>query len=253
MPGKDFLLTSIKWGVKMNEYSFMELKDGQHHGRCLINKKRKTNDKYHRILEAATKVFAEQGYFQSTVAQIAKEAGVADGTIYLYFKNKDDIMVQFLNYKIKKVFARFRQEVDRADNAIDKLRNLIRGHLDEFQRDRNMAILYQSETHQKTRLTEEQIREMSNMYHDIVTEIVEQGQQEGSIRQNLYLWLVKRFILGAVDEVINTWIHSDGKFDLVSMADPLLGLFINGIGNESAQPEQGDAQKIVTQQIQQTQ
>jgi TetR/AcrR family fatty acid metabolism transcriptional regulator len=206
--------------------------------RCPINKQRKTNDKYHRILEAATKVFAEHGYFKSTVAQIAKEAGVADGTIYLYFKNKDDIMVQFLDYKIKKVFARFRQEVDKADNAVDKLRNLIKGHLDEFQRDRNMAILYQSETHQKTRLTEKQIREMSNMYHDIVTEIVEQGQQEGSMRQSLYLWLVKRFILGAVDEVINTWIHTEAKFDLVSMTDPLVALFINGIGSESAKDEQ---------------
>jgi TetR/AcrR family fatty acid metabolism transcriptional regulator len=189
-------------------------------------------------LEAATKIFAEQGFFQSTVAQIAKEAGVADGTIYLYFKGKDDILVQFFDYKIKQVFARFRQEVDKADNAVDKLRNLIRGHLDEFQRDRNMAILYQSETHQRARLTEDQIREMSNMYLDIVTEIVEQGQQEGSMRQSLYLWLVKRFILGAVDEVINTWIHSGGKFDLVSMADPLVALFMNGIGSESAKSEQ---------------
>ena len=150
-------------------------------------------------------------------------------------------MVQFLNYKIKNVFTRFREEVDKADNAIDKLRNLIKGHLDEFQRDRNMAILYQSETHQRTRLTEKQIREMSNMYHDIVTEIVEQGQQEGSMRQSLYLWLVKRFILGAVDEVINTWIHSGGKFDLVAMADPLVALFINGIGSESAKSDKSMA------------
>jgi TetR/AcrR family fatty acid metabolism transcriptional regulator len=179
-------------------------------------------------------VFAEQGYFQATVAQIAKEAGVADGTIYLYFKNKDDIMVQFLNYKIKEVFARFRREVDRGDHAVDKLRNLIRGHLDEFQKDRDMAIIYQSETHQKTRLTEAHIHEMSSMYHDILTEIVEQGQREGSIRQTLYLWLVKRFILGAVDEVINTWIHSDGNFDLIAMADPLVELFISGIGSERA-------------------
>jgi TetR/AcrR family fatty acid metabolism transcriptional regulator len=202
--------------------------------RCRINRKRKSNDKYQRILNAASKVFAEQGYFQSTVAQIAKEAGVADGTIYLYFKNKDDIMVQFLNYKIREVFARFRREVDMADSAVDKLRNLIRGHLDEFQKDRNMAIIYQSETHQKTRLTEAHIHEMSAMYHDILTEIVEQGQREGSIRQTLYLWLVKRFILGAVDEVINTWIHSDGNFDLISMAEPLVALFISGIGSETA-------------------
>lgn len=193
-------------------------------------------------MNAATKVFAEKGFFQSTVAQIAKEAGVADGTIYLYFKGKDDILVQFLNFKIKQVFARFREEVEKADTAVDKLHNLVRAHLDEFQRDRNMAILYQSETHQRTRLTEEQIREMSDMYLDIVTEIVEQGQQEGSVRQNLYLWLVKRFILGAVDEVINTWIHSGGKFDLVSMAEPLVSLFINGIGSEQARQQAGSAE-----------
>ena len=156
---------------------------------------------------------------------------MADGTIYLYFKNKDDILVQFFNYKTKQVFGRFREEVDQADNAIDKLRNLIRRHLEEFQADRNMAILYQSETHQRTRMVEDQIREMSDMYLDIVTEIVEQGQAQGSIRKDLYMSLVKRFILGAVDEVINTWIHSGEEYDLVSMTDPLVSLFINGIGS----------------------
>ena len=175
-------------------------------------------------------MFAEQGFFQSTIAQIAREAGVADGTIYLYFKNKDDILVQFFNYKTKQVFAGFREEVNKGDDAVEKLRNLVRRHLAEFQRDRNMAILYQSETHQSFRMAEEQIKEMSNMYLDIVAEIVEQGQQEGSIRKNLYLSLVKRFILGAVDEVINTWIHSGGHYDLVSMADPLVYLFIEGVG-----------------------
>ena len=198
--------------------------------RCTINKRRRENDKYQRILEAAIKVFAEQGFFQSTIAQIAKEAGVADGTIYLYFKNKDDILVQFFNYKAKQVFDGFREEVNRAESAVDKLRNLVRRHLAEFQRDRNMAILYQFETHQSSRLAEEQIKEMSNMYLDIVAEIMEQGQQEGLMRKNLYLSLVKRFILGAVDEVINTWIHSGGEYDLVSMADPLVDLFIEGVG-----------------------
>jgi len=200
-------------------------------GRCTINKRRRLNDKYQRILEAAIKVFAEQGFFQSTIAQIAREAGVADGTIYLYFKNKDDILVQFFNYKTKQVFSGFREEVNKGDNAVEKLRNLVRRHLAEFQRDRNMAILYQSETHQSMRMAEEQIREMSSMYLDIVAEIVEQGQQEGLMRKNLYSSLVKRFILGAVDEVINTWIHSGGDYDLVSMADPLVDLFIEGVGS----------------------
>jgi len=199
--------------------------------RFAINNKVKGNGKYHRILEAAVKVFAEQGFHQSTISQIAREAGVADGTIYLYFKNKDDILVQFFNYKTKLVFDRFREEVDKADNCFDKLRNLIRRHLEEFQNDRNMAVLYQAETHQNSRLVEEQIRDMSKLYLDIVSEIVEQGQEEGGIRKDIYVGLVKRFILGGVDEVINTWLHSGGKYDLVSMADPLVDLFIRGIGN----------------------
>jgi len=177
-------------------------------------------------------VFARQGFYQSTVAQIAREAGVADGTIYLYFKNKDDILVHFFNYRTKQVFDRFRAAVSQADNSLDKLRNLIRRHLMEFQRDPNMAVVYQVETHQSSRLAETQIREMSQMYQDLVSEIVETGQQDGSIRRDLYVSLVKRFILGAVDEVINTWLHSDKNYDLVSMADPLVELFIRGIGTK---------------------
>jgi len=193
------------------------------------------NHKYHQILEAAVKVFARQGFHQSTVAQIAKEAGVADGTIYLYFKNKDDILVQFFSFRAKQVFESFREEVDRAQNSLDKLRNLIHRHLAEFQRDRDGAIVYQVETHQNSRLAEAQIKEMSQMYRDIISEIVEQGQQEGMIRKDLYVGLVKRFIIGAVDEVINTWLHSDGEYDLVSMAGPLVELFVRGIG-ESQKP-----------------
>jgi TetR/AcrR family fatty acid metabolism transcriptional regulator len=188
------------------------------------------NNKYHQILEAAIKVFARQGFHQSTVAQIAREAGVADGTIYLYFKNKDDILVQFFNFKTKQVFDRFRREVDRADSSLAKLGDLVRMHLEEFQADRDMAIVYQVETHQNSRLAEAQIKEMSQMYRDIISEIVEQGQQEGTIRKDLYVGLVKRFIIGAVDEVINTWLHSDGEYDLVSMAGPLVELFVRGIG-----------------------
>ena len=212
----------------MNTHSFRWVPVSENR-RSQINKTVK-NNKYHLILEAAIRVFARQGFYQSTVAQIAREAGVADGTIYLYFKNKDDILVQFFNYRTKQVFDRFRAAVNQSDNSQDKLRSLVRRHLTEFQQDRDMAVVYQVETHQNSRLAEAQIREMSQMYQDIVSEIVETGQQEGSIRKDLYVGLVKRFILGAVDEVINTWLHSDKNYDLVSMADPLVDLFVRGIG-----------------------
>ena len=215
-------LTAVSRPCNMNEHSFI-IRESK------ISKNQK-NNKYHLILEAAVTVFARQGFHQSTVAQIAKEAGVADGTIYLYFKSKDDILVHFFSYRTKQVFDRFRAEVQKVDNSLDKLRNLIRRHLMEFQSDRNMAVVYQVETHQNSRLVESQIRDMSQMYQDLISEIVELGQQEGKIRKELYVGLVKRFILGAVDEVINTWLHSEKEYDLVSMADPLVELFVRGIG-----------------------
>jgi TetR/AcrR family fatty acid metabolism transcriptional regulator len=191
---------------------------------------KKNTEKYHIILEAACKVFAEMGFHQSTISQIAKEAGVADGTIYLYFKNKNDILVQFYEYKTKQVFDRFRESVDQADTAVEKLRNLIRTHLNEFQKDPNMAMVYQAEVYQQRRLARDSIKEMSKMYRDIITELIERGQEEGSMRRNLYIGLVKRLVNGAVDEVINAWIHQGRSYDLVSMADPLVELFIQGIG-----------------------
>jgi len=200
--------------------------------RSTINTKKKNTEKYQRILEAAVKVFAEQGFFQSTIAQIAKEAGVADGTIYLYFKNKDDILVQFYQYKTSQIFERFRDAVSQPRTAEEKLRSLIRVHLEEFQKDRNMAIVYQAETHQNRWLGDEHIKSMSKTYRDIISEVVELGQEEGTIRRDLFMGLVKRLINGAVDEVINAWIHSGGQYDLVTMGDPLVDLFINGIGNK---------------------
>jgi TetR/AcrR family transcriptional regulator, fatty acid metabolism regulator protein len=187
-------------------------------------------EKYHQILDAAIMVFAEQGFLQSTVAQVARKAGVADGTIYLYFKNKDDILIQFYEYKTRQVFDKFREAVDAGRSAQQKLHNLVRAHLEEFQKDINMAIVYQAETHQHRRLAQDVIKEMSKWYRDIITEIVELGQEEGAMRRNLYMGLVMRLITGAVDEVINAWIHADGNYDLVSMADPLVELFISGIG-----------------------
>ncbi|MEJ5359237.1 MAG: TetR/AcrR family transcriptional regulator [Desulfobacterales bacterium] len=185
--------------------------------------------KIQRILEAAVRVFARQGFHQSTVAQVAREAGVADGTIYNYFRNKDDILIQFFAVRAGQVFARFRSEVARAANGLEKLRLLIRAHLAEFQRDPDMAVVYETETHQSSRLAEEQIRAMAKTYQDILAEIIEQGQEEGLFRRDLYAGLVKRLILGAVQETISSWLRSGRPYDLVSMADPLVDLFLHGI------------------------
>ena len=196
---------------------------------------KRNTEKYQQILTAAIKVFAERGFSQSTISQIAQEAGVADGTIYLYFKNKDDILVQFYERMTEHVSERFWTAVEKGQTAVEKLHNLVHAHLELFQNEPNGAIVYQGETHLQWRLVQEPTRQMSKMYRDVITKVVEMGQQEGSIRGDLYVGLVKRLIDGAVEEVINTWIHTGRDHDLAAMAEPLVELFIRGIGTTKSQ------------------
>ena len=191
-------------------------------------KEKAKSDKYYLLLDAAGAVFARLGFYKSTISQIAAEAGVADGTIYLYFKNKDDILYQFMHYKTGLVFEKMRQAVDTPGDCETRLRRLIRCHLREFQDDRNMAVIFQSEVRYRRDL-EPQIKDISKMYLDFLTDIIEQGQIEGCMRQDLYMGLVKRFVLGAVEGVISTWVASEGRYDLLSMADPLVDLYLKGI------------------------
>jgi TetR/AcrR family transcriptional regulator, fatty acid metabolism regulator protein len=217
----------------VNEYSFVF--DGCPE-RCAIKKQEKlakNNGKYHQILNAAIKVFAEYGYFKSTISQVAREAGVADGTIYLYFKNKDDILYNFFNYKTRLVFSGFWESVKQAGNAEDMLRNLIRRHLTEFQQDRSMAIVFQREALQARYIDDAYIRDIAIMYFDILDAIIKKGQKEGTFRKDFQGGLGKRLILGAVNEVINTWVVAGSSYDLAEIADPLADLFINGIGSHA--------------------
>ncbi len=184
--------------------------------------------KYNNILDSAGAVFAQYGFHKATISQIASQAGVADGTLYLYFKNKEDILFQFANFKTEQVFKKMHSAVKKGKNAEEKLRNLIRCHLAEFQNDKNMAVIFQSEV-RYLRDMESQIKDISKMYLDLLSDIIELGQIEGSMRQDLFVGLVKRFILGAVEGVINTWLSADGRYDLVPMADPLVELYLTGV------------------------
>jgi len=189
---------------------------------------KKKLDKYYSMLNSAGAVFAKLGFHKSTISLIAAEAGVADGTIYLYFKNKEDILYQFLIYKTTSVFDKMRRAAAEPEDAKAKLRSLIRCHLKAFQDDRDMAVIFHSEV-RYLRDLEPQIKNISKIYLDFLTEIIEHGQVQGTMRQDLFLGLVKRFVLGSVEGVINTWIAAEGKYDLVAMADPLVDLYMNGI------------------------
>jgi len=86
---------------------------------------RERNDKRARILDAAGEVFAERGYFSSTVAEIARAAGVADGTIYLYFKSKDDLLLRLFDEKMTQLLAEAKAALAEERDAPSRLKRFI--------------------------------------------------------------------------------------------------------------------------------
>jgi TetR/AcrR family fatty acid metabolism transcriptional regulator len=175
------------------------------------------------------KVFAQKGFFNSKVAEIAHLADVADGTIYLYFKNKDDLLIRLFEDKMQLVIAKFRSGTREHSDARERFAKLIRMHLEEFQNNPDLAAVFQVELRQSSRFMREHDKAQLKGYLDLIGEIIEHGQQEGIFRRDIPLGLIKRFIFGALDEVVSTWVLAGRHYPLEPLTEPLVELFLRGI------------------------
>src|SRR6185295_19803897 len=125
----------------MNEPSF----SFQEYSMSTVRSSQKSNGKYEAILRAAIKTFAGSGFFNAKVADVAREAGVADGTVYLYFKNKDDILVSIFNNYMEEALAAGKASLAKTTDPVEKLRRIVHAHLEGLGRDRNLAVVFQVE------------------------------------------------------------------------------------------------------------
>lgn len=196
----------------------------------------KNSDKRRRILDAAVKVFAEKGFFQARVSDIARKAGVADGTIYLYFKNKDDLLISIFEEKMKEINVKFREALASETDPLERFRKLIAMHLAGFQAYPELAAVLQVELRQSSRFMREYKKVELKKYLDLMGDVVQEGQARGVFRKDVPLGLVKRFIFGTLDEVVSTWVMAGRSYDLESLTDPLTDLFVHGLGEPAGGP-----------------
>ena len=187
-------------------------------------------DKYQRILDAAVAVIAERGYFNSPVSAIADRAGVADGTIYLYFKNKDDV----LRTAIDRTFDRFHQRVEEQFRTIvdpkEQLAVIARMHLEGAKVDRNMAILMQTEMRQSASFIAEFSHKHLVRYIQLVREVVRRGQQQGLFRADVSDGVVAHCLFGAIDELLSSAVFTGREYDAQATATQVIDVVLNGIG-----------------------
>ncbi|HZM91639.1 MAG TPA: TetR/AcrR family transcriptional regulator [Blastocatellia bacterium] len=195
---------------------------------------RKANGKYEAILRAAIKVFAGSGFFNSKVADVAREAGVADGTVYLYFKNKDDILASIFNHYMDNALAAGRARLAEINDPIEKLRQIVHAHLEGLGRDRNLAIVFQVELRSSTKFMEQFSATKVTEYLELIREVIAEGQRGGVFRPGLSTTVVAKVLFGALDEMATNWVLSHKRYSLASTADPVLEVFLNGIAREQS-------------------
>ena len=186
-------------------------------------------DKREAILRAAIKVFAGKGYFNSKVADIAKEAGIADGTVYLYFKSKDEILHSVFDRAMEEFISEGKRELAQFQNAEDKLRRIAQLHLEKLGADREMAIVFQVELRGSTKFMEEFSAAGFAEYLDIIRQTIEDGQASGVFRKDLKPIICAKIIYGALDEMVTNWILSHKSYPLAPMADEVLKVFFGGV------------------------
>ena len=190
---------------------------------------RKEKPKYKQIIDAAVIVIAENGYHQAQVSKIAKQAGVADGTIYLYFKNKEDILISVFEDKMAVFINRLQVIVDRNETASEKLQKMIESHFKVQTDNKHLGIVTQLELRQSNIEVRAQINAILKGYLDLIDEILRQGVNAGDFRADMDIRLARQCIFGTIDEVTTSWVMKDQKFDLLALAPKVYELLLNGI------------------------
>jgi TetR/AcrR family fatty acid metabolism transcriptional regulator len=185
--------------------------------------------KRERILRAAIDVFAQNGYFNAKVSDIAKAAGVADGTIYLYFDGKEDLLVNIFREHTRNYLQSLERELAHVRRAEDRIRIAIRHHLETLGRDRALAIVAQVELRHSLKFMSLLSQQEVADYLGLLRKMVEHGQSEGSFRRNLHPQLVAKAIFGVLDEMVTSWMLSEKEYNLADSAEQVADLLLTGL------------------------
>ena len=191
-------------------------------------------DKRDALLRAAIETFAARGFFNAQVADVARTAGVAAGTVYLYFRGKDDLLISIFEKTMKEAIATGRENIARHTDPLAQLRTIARLHLDRMSRDRDLAVVFQVELRQSTKFMERFSATHLREYLGIIRDVIARGQSMGTFRKTLNPTLAAKLLFGMLDEMATNWILSRRKYSLIADADAIVDLFVRGVGTERA-------------------
>ena len=186
-------------------------------------------DKPQQIIDAAVRVFARNGYYNSRVSDIAREAGIASGTIYLYFRTKDEILVTLFREKMAAFVAHVRAEIAREPDAVSKIRRLVARHFAVLEDDPDVAEVVQVELRQGHKFFRGASAHEVSAYFDLITSVLEEGVASGHLRRDLPVKVATKVLFGAMDQVATSWVLGKRAYRLVDAADAVATIFLRGV------------------------
>ncbi|MGI8544283.1 MAG: TetR/AcrR family transcriptional regulator [Aridibacter sp.] len=186
-------------------------------------------DKYEAILRAAIKVFARKGYFNSKVADIAGQAKIADGTVYLYFKSKEDILHSIFDRMMSEFISEGKREIAEIEQADKKIKRIAELHLEKLGADRDLAVVFQVQLRGSIKFMREFSAAGFAEYLDIIKSAFEEGQNQKIFRKDINATVCSKILFGALDEMVTNWILSKKKYELAPLADEVVKVFFGGV------------------------
>lgn len=188
--------------------------------------------KYHQIIDAAVVAIAENGYHQAQVSKIARQAGVADGTIYLYFKNKEDILISLFQEKMGTFIEKMSENIQTKSTAAEQLELLVSSHFGLLTEDPHLAVVTQLELRQSNKELRLKINEVLKAYLLLIEQILQTGVESSEFRADLNIRLSRQMVFGTLDEMVTTWVMNDQKYNLAASASEVTSMLLNGFSGQ---------------------
>lgn len=193
-------------------------------------------DKPQQIIQAAVRVFARKGYYNSRVSDIAREAGIAAGTIYLYFKTKDDLLVTLFREKMAEFVDALRKAIADEPDAASKVRRLVALHFSLLEEDPDLAEVLQVELRQGQKFFRGASGQEIGAYFSLIGSVLEEGVGEGRFRSSVSVKVATKMLFGAMDQMATSWVLGKRGYRLVDTAGAVAEIFLQGVATKTPEP-----------------
>lgn len=193
----------------------------------------KYRDKFTRIIDAALQVFGEKGYYNATISEIAREAGVSEATIYEYFGSKEDLLFAIPG-EITNMAVEFLEAMSPyIKGAENKIRAIIYGYYNLYKDNPDYSSLVLLDLKHNRNFMETESYQAVRRSAGLILQAIHEGMEEGEFREDIDPYLVRSMLLGTIEHIFFRWHLKGREQELENFVDPLMEVIMGGIRREN--------------------